>query len=105
MAYLNTQLSKQDLMVVDKATVSVESSIQNDTVTENYVENSNFHIASKLKIEKSKLINALSQFPMTALWLLNQYEQRTDIVEQDEDLTVEAELTTDLKEIKKYFCI
>ena len=103
MAYLNTQLSKQDLVVVDKATVSVESSIQSDTGTENYVENSNFHIASKLKIEKSKLINALSQFPMTALWLLNQYEQRTDIVEQDEDLTVEAELTTDLKEIKKYF--
>ena len=66
-------------------------------------ENSNFQIARKLKDEKSRLINALSQFPVTALWLLNEYEQKAYTAEQDDETTLESELTTALADIKKYF--
>jgi len=104
MAYLDIQLSKQELgVVVDTIPVETEQpagSIKD--ATEN-AENGNFQIARKLKDEKSRLINALSQFPVTALWLLNEYEQKSYTVEQDEEATLESELTTALANIKKYF--
>jgi RNA polymerase primary sigma factor len=104
MAYLNTQLLKQNLgFVVDNATIETELPVVSISESTDYVENSNFHIASKLKDEKSKLISALSQFPVTALWLLNQYDQDCKSTEQDDETTLESELTTDLTDIKKHF--
>jgi len=104
MAYLNTQLSKQNLgFVVDNATSETELPVVSMSDSTDYVENSNFYIASKLKDEKSKLITALSQFPVTALWLLNQYDQDCNGVEQDDEVTPETGITTDLTDIKKYF--
>ena len=79
MAYLNTQLSIQELgFVVDS--ISLVKTEQSDNVAVETVadvagENTNFSIASQLRNEKSRLISALSRFPVTALWLLNQYEQ------------------------------
>jgi RNA polymerase primary sigma factor len=104
MAYLNTQLSKQELGVVAKnipiENEQVESNIAAPT---DYVENSNFQIARKLKDQKSRLINVLCQFPVTALWLLNEYEQKSYATESDDEATSESELTTTLIDIKKYF--
>ncbi len=100
MAYLNTEISKQDLgFIVDDRPAKNQLTVGS---TE-YPENSNFYTACKLKNEKSKLIGLLAQFPVTALWLLNHYEQKSYIVEQDDDGTQETELSTALLGIRKYF--
>jgi len=99
MAYLNTQLSKQEMgIVVDNISFEPEQSLSSINA-----ENSNFQIARKLKDEKSRLINALSQFPVAALWLLNEYEQNCYTAEQTEEAALETELTTALADIRKYF--
>jgi len=104
MAYLNTQLSKQELrIVVDNVSVETEQPANRVADVTECAENSNFQIARKLKDEKYRLINALSQFPVTALWLLNEYEQKSYAAEQDDEATLESELTTALADIKKQF--
>ncbi len=107
MAYLNTQLSKQELgVVVDGFSLiqTEQSTIEVIETVAEVGENSNFYIASQLKNEKSKLISSLSQFPVTALWLLNQYEQSVASgSSQEDDVTLDSEITTDISEISKYF--
>ncbi|OYV18762.1 MAG: RNA polymerase sigma factor [Methylococcaceae bacterium NSP1-2] len=61
-------------------------------------ESSNLEIAQRLEGAKLKLINALAQFPVTALWLLSKYEQ-----ERDSRLT--AEQVDSLKSIKQHYLI
>ncbi len=104
MAYLDMQLSKQE-MGTAVGNISVETEQPESSVNDatECAENSNFQIARKLKKEKSRLVNALSQFPVTALWLLNEYEQKTYMAEQDDEETLESELTATLADIKKYF--
>ncbi len=104
MAFLNTQLSKQELKIVDD-NVSGETEQLASRVVDvtECAENSNFQLARKLKDEKSRLIYALSQFPVTALWLLNEYEQKAYGAASDDEVTLESELTTVLADIKKYF--
>ncbi len=52
-------------------------------------EQSNFQIASNLDAGKARLINILSQFPATALWLLYNYEAiNAKPVLQESDLTI-----------------
>ncbi|MDD5462840.1 MAG: RNA polymerase sigma factor RpoD/SigA [Methylococcales bacterium] len=104
MAYLNARLSIDKLAgcVAESAPVETEqltSYINNEA---DNTENSNFQIARLLKEQKSKLINALSQFPVTALWLLNEYEQTC---EQNDEAASSTELTTALADIKKYFLV
>lgn len=108
MAYLNTQLSIQELgFVVDS--ISLVKTEQSDNVVVETVadvvgENTNFSIASQLRNEKSRLISALSRFPVTALWLLNQYEQGSSLgSSHEDDAALDLEPTTDLSEISKYF--
>ena len=105
MAYLNTQLSKQEPAVfVGKIPVEAEQPVAIVNHATEYTENSNFHIARQLKDEKARLINALSQFPVTALWLLNQYEQKSCTTpDLDDEATLESELTTALVDVKKQF--
>lgn len=104
MAYLDTQLSKQEMgIVVDNLPIETEQPASSINEARECTENSNFQIARLLKDEKSRLINALSQFPVTALWLLNEYEQKCYMAEQDDEATLESELTTALADIKKYF--
>jgi RNA polymerase sigma factor, sigma-70 family len=104
MAYLNTQLSKQELgFVVD--TMSTQKAKVKGSETLEVAENSNFYIASQLKEEKQKLISALAQFPVTAVWLLRQYEQADNTLAQDDDMTADAEITTDLSNVNQCFQI
>jgi RNA polymerase primary sigma factor len=104
MAYLDIQFSKQEMgIVVDNIPIETEQPASNVNDATDSAENSNFQIARKLKDEKFRLINALSQFPVTALWLLNEYEQKAYTAEQDDETTLESELITALTDIKKYF--
>jgi len=104
MAYLDTQLSEHDLgVVVDHVPVvtePLESSARDSTES---TENNNLQIARLLKVEKSRLINALSQFPVTALWLLNEYKQNNHAAEQDDEALPDSDVTSALADIKKYF--
>lgn len=104
MAYLDTQLSKHEMgIVVDNIPIETEepASSINDAIE--CADNSNFQTARLLKQEKCRLINALSQFPVTALWLLNEYEQNWSMAEQDDEAAQESELITTLADIKKQF--
>ena len=104
MAYLDIQLSKQEMgIVVDNIPIETEQPASNVNDATDSAENSNFQIARKLKDEKSRLINALSQFPVTALWLLNEYEQKAYTAEQDDEATLESELTNRFNRYKKIF--
>jgi len=106
MAYLNTQLSKQTMgVVVDNIPVCKEKPASIDNEVAQHAENSNLQIARLLKEEKTRLINALSHLPVTALWLLNQYEHKSCKTESDDDATLESDLETALAEIKKQFHI
>jgi RNA polymerase primary sigma factor len=104
MAYLDLQFSKQEMgVIVDNISVETEQPVSSVNDAASYTENSNVQIARNLKDEKSRLINALSQFPVTALWLLKEYEQKASTAEQDDEATLESELTTALADIKKQF--
>jgi len=104
MAYLNTQWSKQESgVVVDSYAVETEQTASGVNEATAHTEQGNFKIARQLKDEQSRLSNALSQFPVTALWLLNKYEQNACMTEQYDETTLASELTTALAEIKKHF--
>lgn len=104
MAYSNAQLSKQEVpFVVDTLTVSIRQEKVRGSESVEIAENSNFYIASQLKEEKQKLINALAQFPVTALWLLRQYEQVDVNANQDQDFGVDNDSTNDLTGINQCF--
>ena len=104
MAYLNIQLSKQETRIVaENIPIETEQPASSVNDATECAENSNFQLARLLKDEKIRLINALSQFPVTALWLLNEYEQNCYMVEQDDEATLESESTTALADIKKQF--
>ncbi|MDD5323122.1 MAG: RNA polymerase sigma factor RpoD/SigA [Methylococcales bacterium] len=106
MAYLNARLSIQESgVVVDNVPVESGQPVSNiNEVTDNS-ENSNFQIARLLKDQRLKLINALSQFPVTALWLLNEYEQNCYLSELDDETALPTELTSALADIRKYYQI
>jgi len=61
-------------------------------------EHCNFQLASDLEAGKARLINALSQFPGTALWLLHKYEASAYESEQAAEASTVA-----LAKIKRYF--
>jgi RNA polymerase sigma factor (sigma-70 family) len=104
MACLNAPLSKQEMRIVaDNISIETEQPASSVNDAAECAENSNFQIARLLKDEKFRLINALAQFPVTALWLLNEYEQKSYTAEQDDEATLESELTTALADIKKQF--
>ncbi|MDD5269324.1 MAG: RNA polymerase sigma factor RpoD/SigA [Methylococcales bacterium] len=106
MAYLNTQLSKQIMgVVVDNIPICNEQPASIDNEAPHPIENSNVQIARLLKDEKTRLINALSNLPVTALWLLNQYEQKSYKVEPDDESMQESELESTLAGIKNRFHI
>ncbi len=110
MAYLTERLLKQELGSV------ITSASLNETVTEQPIvssppphmsslERCNFQIARQLKDEKTKLINGLCQFPITALWLLTEHEQNNGTVEQDEESLPESDLNGLLTDIKKHYVL
>lgn len=78
--------------------------LEPETVSMNEAETNsdycNFEIASNLEAGKAKLINVLSQFPVTALWLLHKYETNAYKSEN-----VDLALTVALNEIKNHYLL
>jgi RNA polymerase primary sigma factor len=66
-------------------------------------ENRNLQLARQLEEEKTKLINALSNYPVTALWVLSKYEQQCDKDKQEDETNVPSEFNGFLKDIKKHY--
>jgi RNA polymerase sigma factor (sigma-70 family) len=91
---------------VNIAVIANNSSINNNPIpatkeTESS-ENKNLKLARLVEEEKLKLINSLSQFPVTALWVLNKYEQACDKNDEEES-NLSPELVDLLKNIKKHY--
>lgn len=66
---------------------------------------SNFQISQQLIKEKTSLIDALSQFPVTARWLLFEYEQQyaNKAYEEDEEVALLSESAAALTDVKKRY--
>lgn len=104
MAYLTEHLSRQESDVVVNSSagdIVGPASVVNRSKTT--VEHDNFQISRTLKKHKIRLIHALSQFPFTALWLLNEHEKNVCIAEQDDDVSLTSDLAMALGEIKKHY--
>jgi RNA polymerase primary sigma factor len=92
-------------VIVDNIPLCNEQPASIDNEEPHHIENSNVQIARFLKDEKTRLINALSNLPVTALWLLNQYEQKSYKIESDDEASLESDMETALAEIRKQFHI
>lgn len=66
-------------------------------------ENRNLQLARLVEEHKTQLINALSKFPVTALWVFSKYEQASDKDEQEDETNVPSEFKDFLKDIKKHY--
>jgi RNA polymerase primary sigma factor len=66
-------------------------------------ESRNLQLARQIEEHKAKLVRALSKFPLTALWVLSQYEQASDKDYLDDGTIVASEFSGFLKEIKKHY--
>jgi len=104
MAYFNESLLKQDLsaLSINKGVVA-EKAADTDLKEATPKDKTNFELAHLLLIEKTRLIEALAQFPATALWLINKYTENDAITEQEDDLSTETALSSTLIDIKKQF--
>lgn len=65
-------------------------------------ENKNLQLARQLEQEKTKLVNELSKFPVTALWVLSKYEQQCDKNKEDE-ASAASDFKDFLKDVKKHY--
>jgi RNA polymerase sigma factor (sigma-70 family) len=98
MSRLNECASQGVAAAADNAKMPVDTLADSKVV-------SNFRIACQLSEEKTKLVEALSQFPVAALWLFDRYEEPkgNKEAEQEEEAGVLSESTAILQEIKKYY--
>ena len=104
MSYFNEPLLKQDLNVLAlNKNIEGEKVEINDTKEFIPKDNSNFEVAQLLSIEKANLIEALAQFPATALWLINKYTETNAFTDQEEENGIEPILPSILIDINKYF--
>jgi RNA polymerase primary sigma factor len=69
------------------------------------IENGNFQSAQKIREEKVKLIDALSQFPITALWLVHEYGQNRYKAKKSDPIAASSKRTNNIESIKKYFLL
>ncbi len=104
MSYFNEPLLKQDFYAL-ALNNDIESAKKADNHTKEATakDNNNFEIAHLFSIDKSNLIEALSQFPATALWLINKYIETDTINELEEDVPLEDARSSTLLAIKKQF--
>ena len=87
--YLNKPILKPETAIVNSFNEAKEST-----------EHCNFQLASNLAAGKARLINALSQFPGTALWLLHRYEASAYEPEQPAEA-----FTVALAKIKNHYLL
>ncbi len=93
MAYLTEQLSSK------KSTLTTG----NDAVPQNSAELGNTQLFHHLITEKNNIINSLSCFPVTALWLFNEYQQDCVANGKDGVAAGKAELSEMLAKIKNAY--
>ena len=67
------------------------------------IENRNLQLAQRVEKHKNDLINTLSKFPVSALWVLSKYEQSHDKDVQDDETNAPSEFDELLKDIKKHY--
>ncbi|GAB6139540.1 hypothetical protein JCM14076_02690 [Methylosoma difficile] len=112
MAYLTEFFTKQDVGVVEAGSLG-EVLVTEDVIeplpskvdAAESPEHSNFQIARQLKEEKTKLVHGLCQFPMTALWLLSQYDKSNAATDGDEDLELTSEQAAIMGNIKRSYLL
>lgn len=93
MAYLTEQLSNKKLTVTTA----------NNAVPQNSPEPGNIHFFHHLITEKNNLISRLCCFPVTALWLLDEYQQDCFIGQENEAVTSKTELAATLGAIRNHY--
>jgi len=104
MSYFNEPLLKQDFYALAlNNDIEIAKTADNHTKEAIPKDNNNFEIAHLLSIEKALIIEALAQFPATALWLINKYIEADTINELEEDIPLEDARSSTLIEIKKQF--
>ncbi|WP_394751740.1 sigma-70 family RNA polymerase sigma factor [Crenothrix sp.] len=105
MAYLDRQLSEYKTSASTINTVGMGQNTnpsQGKLVDE--IKNGNYQLAKNLADAKADLIKSLALFPISALWLINKYEQPIiDTAERDEPDTTGTDLETSISQIKKDF--
>lgn len=97
LSHLNEQVLMQEMSV--NAVTDCADKIMSGAET------SNFELARQLETAKFKLINALIQFPITALWLLYKYEKDSDSPEQEMAIRLTSELIDSLTNVKEHCAI
>ncbi|WP_411728402.1 RNA polymerase sigma factor RpoD/SigA [Methyloglobulus sp.] len=88
-------------VVANSTLIDRKSSLTNKEVDS--VENRNLQLARLVEEHKAQLIDALSKFPVTALWVFSKYEQVSDKDEQEDETNVPSEFKDFLKDIKKHY--
>jgi len=89
------------MMYLNKHLLKPETAIDNSVnEAKGSAEHCNFRMASNLEAGKSRLINILSQFPVTALWLLHRYE--ADVCKPEQAAQA---LTVTLAQIKNRYLL
>lgn len=115
MAYLTEYFSKQDVVVDDKslyAKVVVDQEIDLPVITKSTravstdtPEHGNFQTARDLNDEKTSLINALCNFPVVALWLLNEYDKHAISDDSEEELVLASDQAAVLNRVKRSYLL
>jgi len=103
MAYLTERVSTQKITTVTIQTNKPQVLTDSQKIP---AEQNNVNLSSDLNNKKNDVINLLSNFPATALWLLNKHEQVSDELDfQEDDSNLKSDLANALGEIQKYFSV
>jgi RNA polymerase primary sigma factor len=83
-------------VLINKKSAPIKHDVEN-------IENRNLQLARLQEEHKSRLIGALSKFPITALWVLNNYEQAASKDEQEDDNSASSEFDGFLNSINTHY--
>jgi RNA polymerase primary sigma factor len=105
-AYLDRQLSdyKTSASLINVVNGEKKTKLNNVKPIEEE-KNGNFQLAKQLANVKDELIKALIQCPISALWLIDKYQQNGCTLTQDDNDTPTSDLAVSIAELKKNFLI
>ncbi|MGR8980477.1 MAG: sigma-70 family RNA polymerase sigma factor [Gammaproteobacteria bacterium] len=106
MASLNKETSRQDCAVIaDCYDDKKNELLDNPDSGDDAESDCNCLIARELNKNKAHLVEVLSEFPVTALWLISRYKQQIDAQEADgsDEEVVCCETRSELSELKKLY--
>jgi len=99
MATVNAPLAaKETNLLIDNDVDSTLLMKAQEPIVSN--ENSNFRIAENLAFDKSNLVKVLTKLPVSALWLVQKYQENADTIEYDEIDDASFELDPSIEQIK-----